>query len=523
VDGAAQTITGGRLNAAAALGNAPPDTTGPRIIGTEPADAVVGTLDRVRLRFSESIDPLSVSVDDVLSITGPDGAISVVAVTPVAGNSRQFDVTFAAQTALGEYTLVIGPNISDLQGNLVDNDRDGTGGEEIEDRFTATVEITDIVRYRPPIEELPQPIDNLDSLFGLYTESVLTINQDITVSDVDIQLNIWFPYAGDLEIVLVSPRGTEVTLSNHRGGEGGDFLDTTFDDEASVAIGSGFAPFFGEYRPDESLSAFDGQNARGAWKLRVYAEFNIDHFLDGSGLLNDWALDLGGSGGSPGDPPPPPPPPPGNSPPIAGDDTLEGDVNSRLAVPAAQLLANDTDADGDNLTIAFVGSPVGGSVSLTAGQLVIFEPDENFEGQASFQYIVTDGFALATGNVTVNIHPMGQWSNPSNRYDVNNDGVVSAGDVLEVINVINAFGAAPLPSLFSAATTNKYLDVNADDYLAPNDALAVIDYINANPNQQELSSLAAGGESPSDDTAANDAAILALFATELQNTRGRRK
>ena len=120
-----------------------------------------------------------------------------------------------------------------------------------------------------------------------------------------------------------------------------------------------------------------------------------------------------------------------------------------LAVPAAQLLANDTDADGDNLTIAFVGSPVGGSVSLTAGQLVIFEPEENFQGQASFQYIVTDGFALATGNVTVNIRPMSQWSNPNNAHDVNNDGVVSAGDVLEVINVINAFGAAPLPSLFS--------------------------------------------------------------------------
>jgi hypothetical protein len=150
VDGALKTISGGRLNAAGAVGNPPADTTGPRVISTDPGSSgsVTGTVDHVRLRFSESIDPATFDATDVVSMTGPDGSILDFTVAPVAGSSRQFDVTFVVpQTALGVYTLVVGPNISDLSGNFLDQDRDGTGGEDPDDLVTASFEIADTLGW----------------------------------------------------------------------------------------------------------------------------------------------------------------------------------------------------------------------------------------------------------------------------------------------------------------------------------------------------------------------------------------
>src|SRR5205823_6164773 len=154
----------------------------------------------------------------------------------------------------------------------------------------------------------------------------------------------------------------------------------------------------GSFRPDEPLSALNGENAKGDWKLQIFAAFNIDHFLDGEGTLNAWSLQLEGSGGGGGGPPPPPP---NNHPPVAADDSLQGETNSVLAIPAAQLLANDSDPDGDPLSITFVGNPVGGSAALGDDQQILFTPNHDFQGTASFQYIVSDGHLTDIGNVTI--------------------------------------------------------------------------------------------------------------------------
>ncbi|MDA0704898.1 MAG: tandem-95 repeat protein, partial [Proteobacteria bacterium] len=58
---------------------------------------------------------------------------------------------------------------------------------------------------------------------------------------------------------------------------------------------------------------------------------------------------------------------------------------------ASALLANDTDVDGDILTIGSVGNATGGTVSLTVDGSVRFQATENFEGAGSFDYTVEDG------------------------------------------------------------------------------------------------------------------------------------
>lgn len=67
------------------------------------------------------------------------------------------------------------------------------------------------------------------------------------------------------------------------------------------------------------------------------------------------------------------------------------------------VLANDTDGDGDTLTIAQVTEPANGSVTIVSGT-VEYTPDENFNGQDSFSYLVTDGNGGTTSTtVTVTV------------------------------------------------------------------------------------------------------------------------
>jgi hypothetical protein len=128
------TVTGGRINAAAALG---PDITGPRVVSSTPSDFLFDPFSSVRVAFSEAIDPTTFRKPDISSFTGSNGSINVSRVSAVSGtNNRQFDIIFATQSDLGTYTLVLGPDVTDLAGNLMDQDRDGFSGEAIDDEHT---------------------------------------------------------------------------------------------------------------------------------------------------------------------------------------------------------------------------------------------------------------------------------------------------------------------------------------------------------------------------------------------------
>lgn len=72
-----------------------------------------------------------------------------------------------------------------------------------------------------------------------------------------------------------------------------------------------------------------------------------------------------------------------------------------VVIPAADLLANDTDADGDALTITGVGNAVNGSVALADNGDVLFKPLSG--DPASFEYTIDDGNGgVSTARVAVN-------------------------------------------------------------------------------------------------------------------------
>ncbi len=91
-----------------------------------------------------------------------------------------------------------------------------------------------------------------------------------------------------------------------------------------------------------------------------------------------------------------------NDTPVAVDDGIfPGFENSELTITADTLLANDSDADGDSLSISSVGDAVSGAVGLSPVGNVVFTPNPDFVGEASFSYTVTDGFGGADSVVVL--------------------------------------------------------------------------------------------------------------------------
>ncbi|HEX8318413.1 cadherin-like domain-containing protein, partial [Longimicrobium sp.] len=81
---------------------------------------------------------------------------------------------------------------------------------------------------------------------------------------------------------------------------------------------------------------------------------------------------------------------PTNQPPVANPDSATTAQNTAVTLEASTLLANDTDANGDRLSLTGVSNPVNGSVTFSNGN-VIFTPSTNFTGNASFNYSISDG------------------------------------------------------------------------------------------------------------------------------------
>ena len=96
-----------------------------------------------------------------------------------------------------------------------------------------------------------------------------------------------------------------------------------------------------------------------------------------------------------------------NSVPVANDDTATTDENATITISATELLGNDRDDDAvDNLSIRRVSNTANGSAVINQDGNIEFTPAANFNGTASFEYIVTDGMDDATGLVSVEVNPV---------------------------------------------------------------------------------------------------------------------
>ncbi|WP_374502520.1 cadherin-like domain-containing protein [Zoogloea sp.] len=80
-----------------------------------------------------------------------------------------------------------------------------------------------------------------------------------------------------------------------------------------------------------------------------------------------------------------------NDAPLATGETTTGSEDQGIVLTAAQLLANETDVDGDALSIVRVGNSQHGTASISVQGEVNFLPDPDFHGTAGFDYWIGDG------------------------------------------------------------------------------------------------------------------------------------
>ena len=89
--------------------------------------------------------------------------------------------------------------------------------------------------------------------------------------------------------------------------------------------------------------------------------------------------------------------------PVANDDAAVTDEDNAVVVP---VLVNDTDPNGDLLTITAVTQGANGAVVIN-GDTVTYAPNLNFNGVDAFTYTITDGNSgNDTATVTVNVAPI---------------------------------------------------------------------------------------------------------------------
>ena len=178
--------------------------------------------------------------------------------------------------------MTVGPDIRDLTGNQMDQDKDGRNGLP-GDKFITTNVFSSAGTFAS--SNVGQPI-----LDFIPVRSTLKVTKDITIKDLNVQVNASHTYDGDLRITLIAPDGTKVILFNRRGGSGQGLNNTVFDDEAANSIYRGTAPFAGSYKPEYVLSKFDGKNAKGTWQLVIEDTALLD-----VGRLNGWSLKIEGT------------------------------------------------------------------------------------------------------------------------------------------------------------------------------------------------------------------------------------
>jgi subtilisin-like proprotein convertase family protein len=150
------------------------------------------------------------------------------------------------------------------------------------DNFTVQVGATTVPVTTYNSTDVPKAIAD-----NTTVNSVRSVVDAYSITDVDVGVNITHSYDGDLVILLVPPGSAPITLVNRQGLGGDNFTNTVFDDSAATSITAGTPPYTGSFRPENPLTGLNGTMSNGTWTLRVADQANLD-----TGTLTAWFVRL---------------------------------------------------------------------------------------------------------------------------------------------------------------------------------------------------------------------------------------
>ncbi len=113
---------------------------------------------------------------------------------------------------------------------------------------------------------------------------------------------------------------------------------------------------------------------------------------------------------------------PVNDPPVATDDNASTSEDTSVTI---DVLANDSDPDGDGLNITLVSNPANGDATIQ-GTGIAYSPDPDFNGPDTFSYTISDGQTLATATVDVDVTALNDAPvAAADAYSVNEDQILT--------------------------------------------------------------------------------------------------
>ena len=199
---------------------------------------------------------------------------------------------------------------------------------------------------------------------GVAAETTLTISQDLKVEHVYVTPTLAHNDWGDLRITLISPSGTESVLAEPHEDYSKAYTSWTY----------------------TSVQFWD-ESSYGVWKLRIE-----DLGSGGYGSLSRWSLQVFGTEFEDN----------ANQDPVAADD----DYLETTYPLTMQVLANDSDPDGDAMQIISLYQPEFGETSITENEEIVYTPDEDsFLGIDAMGYTVADGRGGVTDALITVTHP----------------------------------------------------------------------------------------------------------------------
>ncbi|MBO3099238.1 zinc-dependent metalloprotease [Gelidibacter pelagius] len=229
---------------------------------TTPANGTSGLYSDVELTWEEDANVENYLIE----ISTDSNFIDIVDSQTIISNS--YAVNLALETVY--YWRVTGSNRCAI-GTTSPVYSFSTGISTCEDAFTAT--------------DTPIAIAAMGS--NVYT-SVIVVTDNLPVTDVNVKVNIAHTWVRDIKMVLISPAGTRIVLSNNNGVDFEEnYTNTVFDQEALTSIIDANAPFTGSFIPEEDLSAIYGEMSAGNWTLEV-----TDLFDNDGGSLDEFTLEL---------------------------------------------------------------------------------------------------------------------------------------------------------------------------------------------------------------------------------------
>ncbi|MEM0519413.1 M36 family metallopeptidase [Aequorivita flava] len=183
--------------------------------------------------------------------------------------------------------------------------------------------------------------------------ATMNVTENVTITDLDVDINISHTWVGDIIVTLKSPAGTTATIIDRPGrttsgaGCSRDDIDATLDDEAATPVETECATatptIDGSFIPNNPLSIFDGENTAGIWEVTVSDNAGAD-----TGTLNSWAIHYDYEELAP-----------------VLDVTL--DATGNATVNAADFLHSVTVDCGGYTVLA--GAPLGATVSFTCADI----------------------------------------------------------------------------------------------------------------------------------------------------------